>query len=156
MVVRCWTRDRTPFSFPLALTLDFCIREARFRTPITLSRKRKNTTRATPSRPASSPAAPISTPRAWNPLHLAILVLLSLAIYAPTLRNGFVTDDRIQTLQNSLGLEAKNLGLAFTGHVWAFARTPKDAVHGANYYRPFQPLLYTAECQLWGASTSLR
>jgi tetratricopeptide (TPR) repeat protein len=118
-----------------------------------LSRKRKNTTRATPSRPASSPAAPISTPRAWNPLHLAILVLLSLAIYAPTLRNGFVTDDRIQILQNSLVLEAKNLGLAFTGDVWAFARTPKAAaMHGTNYYRPFQPLLYTAEYQIWGAN----
>jgi len=64
-----------------------------------------------------------------------------------------VTDDRIQILQNSLVLEGKNLGLAFTGDVWAFARSAKDAaLHGTNYYRPLQPLLYTLEYHLWGAN----
>ena len=120
-----------------------------------MSRKRKKSSAAeAPVAPSASPLpAPGAPPhRSWKPFHLAILILLSLALYAPTLRNGFVTDDRIQILQNSLVLEGKNLGLAFTGDVWAFARSAKEsALHGTNYYRPLQPLLYTAEYHLWGA-----
>jgi tetratricopeptide (TPR) repeat protein len=119
-----------------------------------LSRKRKEAFSPIPIAPSSaSTVAPVPafSSGSLNRFHLAVLILLSLALYAPTLRNGFVTDDRIQILQNSLVLEAKNLGLAFTGDVWAFARSPKDAaMHGTNYYRPFQPLLYTVEYQIWG------
>jgi len=122
--------------------------------PGTLSRKRKKSSLADAPSSPSFPPSEIPSPsrsRPWKPFHLVILILVSLALYAPTLRNGFVTDDRIQILQNSLVLEAKNLTLAFTGDVWAFARSPKDAaIHGTNYYRPFQPLLYTAEYQIWG------
>ncbi|HUL33939.1 MAG TPA: tetratricopeptide repeat protein [Candidatus Eisenbacteria bacterium] len=116
-----------------------------------MSRKRKKTTALSSSQPLASPAPTSPTSNSPRRFHLAILILVSLLLYAPTLRNGFVTDDRIQILENSLVLEAKNLGLAFTGDVWAFARSPKDAaLHGTNYYRPLQPLLYTAEYQMWG------
>src|SRR5262249_8341417 len=126
-------------------------------TPITLSRKRKNTIRATPtasqatqfSSPSAVPTTP--APRSWSPFHLAILVLLSLALYAPTLRNGFVTDDGLQILQNSLVQEGKDLMRAFSADVWAFAH--KDDVNArsaSNYYRPLQLLGYVAEYHFFG------
>lgn len=121
-----------------------------------MSRRRKKATAATPAatqtpQSASPVAAPISAPRAWNPFHLAILVLLSLALYVPTLRNDFVTDDRLQILQNSLVLEGKNLSQAFTGDVWSFAHKKEENERfGSNYYRPLQILVYTAEYHFFG------
>lgn len=124
-----------------------------------MSRKRKKLSR--PEGPAASisssaPALAASQQFTWSPFRLSILILLSLALYAPTLRNGFVTDDNTQILQNPLILEAKNLGLAFTGDVWAFAHnTRATAAQGTNYYRPLQLLLYTAEYHLWGPNPLL-
>ncbi len=146
-----------PAFFQTARSADFHSLNLCVKLPYTLSRKRKK-----PSSPLSPEALTLpsatSTPspgssysHTRSPFHLAVLILLSLVLYAPTLRNGFVTDDKIQILQNSLVLEAKNLGLAFTGDVWAFAHnTKQSAAQGTNYYRPLQPLLYTAEYQLWG------
>lgn len=82
---------------------------------------------------------------------MLILVLLSLALYAPTLRNDFVTDDKLQILRNPLVLEGKNLSHAFTGDVWSFSQQrPQDTRIGTNYYRPLQLLVYAAEYQLFG------
>lgn len=122
-----------------------------------MSRKRKNHrktidlgTIAPPSSVISPSAAP-PTASHTRLFHLSILILLSLALYAPTLRNDFVTDDKLQILQNSLVLEAKNLGQAFTGDVWAFAHKSKEnAAYGSNYYRPLQVLVYSAEYQFFG------
>ena len=122
-----------------------------------MSRKRKNSPKISqpaPVAPPSSVTSPSPTQRSSSRtrlLHLSILILLSLALYAPTLRNEFVTDDKLQILQNSLVLEAKNLGQAFTGDVWSFAHKGKEnALYGSNYYRPLQPLVYTAEYQIFG------
>ncbi len=105
-------------------------------------------------RPLASPHAPAQTLAPSNRrtfLHLAILILISLALYAPTLRNGFVTDDKLQILQNPLVVEGKDLSRAFTGEVWDFARQGKQAGGaGTNYYRPLQFVAYAAEYQLFG------
>ena len=94
-------------------------------------------------------AAPPPNPRTL--LHLAILILISLALYAPTLRNGFVTDDKLQILQNPLVVEGKDISRALTGEVWDFARQGKQAGGaGTNYYRPLQFVAYAAEYQLFG------
>ena len=96
----------------------------------TLSRKRKNSPLpALPVRPLASPHAPAQTlapPNRRTFLHLAILILISLALYAPSLRNGFVTDDKLQILQNPMVLEGKNLGQAFTAEVWDFRSLRAD------------------------------
>jgi protein O-mannosyl-transferase len=105
-------------------------------------------------RPPASPHAPAQTSPPPNPrtfLHLAILILISLALYAPTLRNGFVTDDKLQILQNPIVLEGQNLSQAFKGEVWDFARSGKASPStGSNYYRPLQLLVYAAEYQFFG------
>jgi protein O-mannosyl-transferase len=120
-----------------------------------LSRKRKNSPQPASSvRPAVPQDPPSIAPPSPNPrtlLHLAILILISLALYAPTLRNDFVTDDKLQILQNPIVLEGQNLSQAFKGEVWDFARRGKASPStGSNYYRPLQLLAYAAEYQLFG------
>ncbi len=105
------------------------------------------------ARPASphAPAQTFPPPNSGTFLHLAILILISLALYAPTLRNGFVTDDNVQILQNPMVLDGKELGQAFTTDAWAFAlRTDENSRSTSNYYRPLQPLVYFAEYRLFG------
>lgn len=122
-----------------------------------LSRKRKNSpqsfqpaTIALPSSSALPPNGP-AAPRHTRLLHLSILIFLSFALYAPTLRNDFVTDDKLQILQNPIVLEGKNLSQVFTGEVWDFARQARNKTNvGTNYYRPFQFIAYAAEFQFFG------
>jgi len=122
-----------------------------------LSRKRKNSPQSphpAPVAPPSSATLPLSSrihPRRTLLLHLSILFLLSFALYAPTLRNDFVTDDKLQILQNPIILEGKNLSQVFTGEVWDFARQASNKTNvGTNYYRPLQFLAYAAEFQFFG------
>ncbi|HEV2102605.1 MAG TPA: hypothetical protein VGR58_07475 [Candidatus Acidoferrum sp.] len=114
-----------------------------------MSRKRKNSPQ--PPQPIAI-ASPSSLPQSRTRLlHLSLLFFLSFLLYAPTLRNEFVTDDKLQILKNSLVLEAKNLSRAFTGDVWAFAHNGKEnAAQGSNYYRPLQVLVYSAEYHFFG------
>ena len=122
-----------------------------------MSRKRKTSPQSpqpAPIAPPSSAKLPSTSPTALRRtrlLHLSILILLSFALYAPTLRNEFVTDDKLQILQNPLVLEGKNPAQVFTGEVWDFARQTKTKTNvGTNYYRPFQFLAYIVEFQFFG------
>ena len=119
-----------------------------------MSRKRKNSSQPPlPIATASPSSLPQPSPASSRTrlLHLSLLFLLSFLLYAPTLRNEFVTDDKLQILKNPLVLEAKNLGQAFTGDVWAFAHKGKEnAAQGSNYYRPLQVLVYSAEYHFFG------
>lgn len=125
--------------------------------PNTLSRKRKKSQQlpspdsaVSPVPGAISPTLP-RIPRRATWLHLSVLFLLSLALYAPTLRNDFVTDDKLQILQNPFVKNPQNLGRAFTGDVWSFAHEGREfARFGSNYYRPLQLLVYTAEYAAFG------
>ncbi len=119
-----------------------------------MSRKRKKSLIA-PLAVATSPqSTPISTPSLSarrTSTHLAILILLSIGLYALTLRNDFITDDKIQILQNPFVKNVQNLGRAFTGDVWSFAHEGREfARFGSNYYRPLQLLAYTAEYAAFG------
>ena len=122
-----------------------------------LSRKRKNSPQASqpaPIAPSSSANLSALSPNALRRtrlFHLSLLILLSLALYAPTLRNDFVTDDHLQILQNPIVVEGKDLGRVFTGEVWDFARNAnKNNRVGSNYYRPLQLLGYAAEYPVFG------
>jgi protein O-mannosyl-transferase len=103
-----------------------------------------------PSRPATIATSPIRNKSA----HLFILIALSLSLYAMTMRNGFVTDDNMQILQNSFVKDPQDLSQAFRGDVWWFANQRATTFHrGSNYYRPLQILAYTAEYALFGERT---
>src|SRR5262249_34825498 len=68
--------------------------------------------------------------------HLAILIVVSIAAYGLTLRNGFVTDDNTQILMNSNVKAPKSLIDPFTGDVWSFANADSATMGISNYYRP--------------------
>ena len=79
-----------------------------------------------------------------KPLALVLLLLLSFAAYAPSLRNEFVWDD-IEVVQKS--------------HFWFKAEGilphlfPKEAIHKrARYWRPMVVGLYVADLAAWGTS----
>ncbi len=82
---------------------------------------------------------------------MLLLVVISLAAYGLTLRNGFVTDDDTQILMNPNVKESPNVGKIFSGDVWAFS-SEKSAIEGVtNYYRPLQILVYAEEYAVFGA-----
>lgn len=65
----------------------------------------------------------------------ALPALIAIAVYANSLGNGFIGDDKQQLLQNPLVI-GHQIGAAFGSGVWAFR-----GVQG-NYYRPLQFLIY--------------
>ena len=123
-----------------------------------MARQRK---RAGNQSPAGSSAAPAKkSVEPWRPIkpkntllwtHLGILLLVSLAVYFPTVRNGFVTDDNLQVLLNPQVKDSANWTQAFQGDVWSFSTGKKEnSKYGSNYYRPLQILTYEAEYAAFG------
>ena len=90
-------------------------------------------------------AAPKSKRRfpEWAPA-AAALATLAIAIYANSISNGFVTDDKWQLLKNPLVTGANQIPRIFGSSVWAFL-----GVTG-NYYRPLQFLVYLLLYQVAG------
>lgn len=74
-----------------------------------------------------------------------LLALATVAAYASTLRNGFVTlDDQLYVTQNPAVLR----GLSWSGFVWAFRTTSVD------YWHPVTWLIHMAAVQLFGLSAA--
>jgi tetratricopeptide (TPR) repeat protein len=88
-----------------------------------------------PRRPAALPA-PDARERRLATLALAAVVLAAAAVYANTLWNGFVYDDRFQVIENRWLGDLSNIPRAFVTNVWAF----KGGV--SNYYRPWMHVSY--------------
>jgi tetratricopeptide (TPR) repeat protein len=84
-------------------------------------------------KPPAKPA-PRATP-SWMPY--ATLILIAAAVYANSLANGFITDDKLQLLANPLVTNIHNLPHVFGSGVWSFLG------YQGNYYRPVQFLVYS-------------
>ena len=93
-------------------------------------------------RKPAPPVAKKAASRPWLP-HVLVLALLSILVYANSLSNGFVGDDKDQLLQNPV-VTGHQMVSAFGSGVWAFR-----GFHG-NYYRPLQFLVYIALHSLVG------
>jgi hypothetical protein len=74
----------------------------------------------------------------WSYLGLA---LLAFGIYSGTLRNGFVSDDRSQLVENPGVVDYHNLPAIFQHDVRVFQTDQKER---SNYYRPVQFVVYMA------------
>ncbi len=99
--------------------------------------------------PAANRRGSVAPKFNWYPL--ALLLLVSLSLYGLTLRNNFVTDDKLQILSNPNVKDPQNLTQAFRGDVWSFATQKNSKKHrGTNYYRPLQLLTYMAEYSAFG------
>ena len=88
-------------------------------------------------RKAPAPRAPQPRRRfpEWLP-HVAALAALAVAVYANSVGNGFIGDDKIQLLKNPLVTDAANIPRLLGSGVWSIL-----GVHG-NYYRPLQFIVY--------------
>src|SRR5271170_3849272 len=98
-------------------------------------------------RPASARAGdrPNSRGRSRAALHLLVLALVSLALYADALRNNFVTDDTLQLQDNAFLTNYRYIPRLFATNVWSFLHSTTS-----NYYRPIQMLFYMGEYYLFG------
>jgi tetratricopeptide (TPR) repeat protein len=98
--------------------------------------------RSAPSRSAESPVQ--AERRAVN-LDLILLAGTSLALYAISLLNGFVTDDTLQLQENTFLTSYHYIPKLFTTNVWSFLNASIS-----NYYRPLQMLVYMGEYYAFG------
>lgn len=76
---------------------------------------------------------------------LLVVILVSAAVYANTLQNGFVYDDAWQVLGNSWIRDIRFIPDILTSDVWKFSGDMPS-----NYYRPVMYLLYMAVYYLFG------
>ncbi len=79
-----------------------------------------------------------------------MLFVLSGAVYANTLLNGFVYDDLFQVVGNSWIRDPGSLGEIFTSPAWGFKQDS-----ATNYYRPMMHVIFMAEffsfgLEAWG------
>ena len=108
-----------------------------------MKRNRKLHASATRPRKMSKPRPPDLPGAAIQPAHrttawyLLLLAAMTLASYAAALRDGFVTDDASQLLQNPFITSYRNIPRIFATNVWAFANAGTS-----NFYRPLQMIVY--------------
>ena len=82
----------------------------------------------------------------WSPRARAgLLALISLAVYASSLGNGFVWDDTLLIVDNQHITDLSNLDDFFTSSASQSARD-------LQFYRPLRAALFALEYQIWGLS----
>src|SRR6266481_6882028 len=98
-------------------------------------------------RPADVVPVAIDTRSAsrWPERALAVaLILCAVLLYANTLFNDFVYDDRTQVLDNPYIQSFRYVREIFTTPVWSYTGTP------TNYYRPLMMVGYLLPYQIFG------
>lgn len=96
---------------------------------------------------SSAPPSPTASVPEWL-APAAGIAALAIAVYATSLANGFVSDDKIQLLRNPLLTSLSQIPHIFGSGVWS----TWDPGHPGNYYRPLQFLVYLAIYELAGFS----
>ncbi|HEY3177009.1 MAG TPA: tetratricopeptide repeat protein [Candidatus Polarisedimenticolia bacterium] len=90
---------------------------------------------------------PVSTGRFRTRAAPALfLVLVSAALYANTLMNGFVGDDQFQVLRNPWIQDVRHLPEIFSRDVWSFVEPGGRSI----YYRPMMHVIYMITFHLTG------
>jgi len=98
-------------------------------------------------------ARPQAPPRSTRPEWVApaaLLAGLATIVYANSVGNGFISDDKIQLLRNPLVTSVSQIPSIFGSGVWS----TWDPGHPGNYYRPLQFLVYLALYEVAGFSAS--
>ena len=78
-------------------------------------------------------------------LAILIIIIVSCAVYATTLFNGFVYDDVPQVLENLWIIELANIPRIFASSAWSFMGDGASY----HYYRPMMHTIYAFEYQLF-------
>jgi tetratricopeptide (TPR) repeat protein len=82
-------------------------------------------------------------------LPLALVALVSFAVYFNALSCGFVYDDKDQIVNNHWIRDVRYLNEIFSQSVWGFS-TDVEEQGTANYYRPLMHLVYMANYYIFG------
>jgi protein O-mannosyl-transferase len=93
--------------------------------------------------------APRPTVRRREWLPATVLAALAILVYANSLSNGFVSDDKYQLLKNPVVTSLSEIPRIFGTGVWSFLQIPGNP---GNYYRPLQFLVYLMLYQSFGFS----
>src|SRR5881392_4435562 len=83
-------------------------------------------------------------------MHIAAVIVLSMAVFANAFAGNFVWDDEIQIVKNWRIRTLDNLPSAFTTSFWSFLGT--EAENQTNFYRPIQTVTYTLAYSIGGLS----
>lgn len=76
-----------------------------------------------------------------NGFSLIFLTLLAFAVFAPSLTHGFIWDDEVLVVGNSLIRSWSNIPAIFTSNFWGGS---------GSYYRPLPIFLYLVDFKIWG------
>ena len=84
---------------------------------------------------------------------LALIVIATIAVYLPSLRNGWVSDDLPALVQNNAISTSSYITNGFTHDVlWSIKQfNPDLQVHSASY-RPFEIVWFAINAQLFGVN----
>ncbi|MEK7845777.1 MAG: tetratricopeptide repeat protein [Nitrospinota bacterium] len=81
-------------------------------------------------------------------VNIVIIIIVSFGVYANTLLNGFVYDDREQILKNPWITDFQYIPDILFSPSWSFLEQYKHIK--TNYYRPTMHLIYMAEYHIFG------
>lgn len=79
-------------------------------------------------------------------LVIAILIIISIGVYANTLQNDFVYDDLFQVVRNEWIRDIRNIPEILTSTVWSFEKSYIPS----NYYRPMMHIIYMVDYHIFG------
>lgn len=77
---------------------------------------------------------------------IIVIALASACVYANTLVDDFVYDDRSQVLENRFILDIKYIPKILSGSAWSFEEAPVIS----NYYRPVMNIIYMLNYYIFG------
>ncbi|HWR57562.1 MAG TPA: tetratricopeptide repeat protein [Thermodesulfovibrionales bacterium] len=110
------------------------------------SRKKEVIGKTSDTRPVNSVDKTMSESSREALLCVAVIILVSFAVYFNALFNGFVYDDMHQVLENPWIKDIRHLSTIFSNSVWSFH---KDA-QISNYYRPMMHVIYMLNYYCFG------
>ena len=90
------------------------------------------------------------SPKSVNTMHIAAVIVLSMAVFANAFAGNFVWDDEIQIVKNWRIRSLENLASAFTTAFWSFAGGESE--NQTNFYRPVQTITYMLAYSMGGLS----
>ena len=76
---------------------------------------------------------------------IALIIFLSILVYANTFNNEFVWDDEVQIVSNEYIKDLRNIPLFFTKDLWMLSAEP----HQSGYYRPLMLLSFALDFRMW-------
>ncbi|MBI5750153.1 MAG: hypothetical protein HZA00_13630 [Nitrospinae bacterium] len=91
----------------------------------------------------AQPQSEVRGSRQHHILSISLILLISIAIYSNTLKNGFVYDDEVTVVNNTLIKNLDNLPKLFS-------RTDYFATSGEMSYRPVVTLTYFIDYAIYG------